>query len=221
MQIVKKVKHRLLTGSTWYRMTKNISRRRFLKLAAGSAAVLAVGGVAYYYATKNQSKLATQTIGGTTNISAFPVGVIVLFPIIAEQTCTVTAVGVNTAGSDGPDSGNGVQTGVYTDSRGVPGTLLGHSNSKNLVTGATWYDPPLISPVSFVKGTQYWLGTVSNDVSGDGTIGMVNYYSTPSPGIHYDLNNGGYNNWPVTAAWNAPSVNILANMRINYTTPVK
>ena len=195
-----------------------INRRKFLRLAAGSAVVLAVGGAAYYYADKSQSKsatksqsiLATQNIGDVTSGSTFNPARAFLFPIIADQNCTVTAVGVNSPGSDG--SGYHIQVGIYADSSGAPGALLGHSNSVNLVSGAQWYDCPLISPVSFIGGTKYWIAFKIDDTMG----GFRAYYSAVPPGTHYDESVGTFGVWPDPMTIIGPFANVTINMRITF-----
>lgn len=205
-----------LTEEDSVRISRN--RRKFLKLAAGSAAVLAVGGAAYYYGSKNQSKsvtknqsiLATQNIGDVTSSSTFIPARAFLFPIIADQDCIVTAVGVHSPGSDG--SGYHIQVGIYADCSGVPGALLGYSDSVDLVSGVAWYDCHLTSPVSFVGGSKYWIAFKTDDTLG----GFRAYYSEVSSGTHYDESVGTFGVWPDLMTIIGPFANVTINMRITF-----
>jgi hypothetical protein len=65
------------------------------------------------------------------------------------------------------DSGNAsanVVVGIYSDSSGAPGTLLGHGSTTSPTNGA-WNAISIASPPSIVSGTKYWLAVMSADTN--------------------------------------------------------
>jgi len=203
----------------------DINRRKFLRLAAGSAVVLAVGGAAYYYAnknqavsatqTKNQAVLATQTIGDTSSHAVFPFSEIQWYPIVAEASGTVTAITLNLFAAD---AGSHIQCGIYSDNAGTPGNLLSHSNSVTVGATSQNYTCPLISSVPIVQGTQYWIAFENDDVwNFEQNTGLVVYYK--NAGKYAGLAVVPFN-WPATGAGytfgGPPPPYYTANMGIIY-----
>ena len=140
----------------------------------------------------------TDTIGGTSNTASNLTGIVFAYQITASNSGTLNSVGLNVFHQSGY-----VSTAIYTDSSGVPGTLIGQSASSFSLNG--WNDLALAGTI--VAGHQYWLAFQCN------SSGLEPYLSSSSGSV-YQYSQA-YTYFQTSPSWNAFTKNI-ANMRMKY-----
>jgi hypothetical protein len=151
--------------------------------------------------------LATQTIGGNTLSVNTSQDSLYLCPIVAGQTCSVSAVGVY---CNSNVSGYSIQVAIYSDSGGSPNALLANSNSATVSTSAGWLDVSLNSSVTMTNGTQYWPAVNNNLPGGKSGDVLTLYYISSGTSYHGTETFG---TWPNTLS-GLESISETLNMRI-------
>ena len=67
---------------------------------------------------------------------------------------------------------------IYSDSGGVPGTLLSTGSTITGMTANTALVMPLTTPQALTAGTQYWIGYMNDVVTGGGSLTVLDTSST-------------------------------------------
>lgn len=111
---------------------------------------------------------------------------------VAAASGTITQVFIYCRGNTG--TATPLLLGMYADSAGTPGALLGLSNSLTIPNGqaAGWIECDMTAAVAIVSGTTYWVamsdnggsatfayGTSGGVGSGRGGFGLPNPYGVP------------------------------------------
>lgn len=129
-------------------------------------------------------------------------------PFTPGRNCTLNSVTLRSANTSSSANFRAV---VYSDSSGLPGTLL-TGGSGTTVTGVTAGTPltlPFASPPSLTSGTQYWLGYMTDTSI---NIPAESNSSGPSRRATVTFTSGAPSTAPSTTLTSAPTPNYWGNV---------
>ena len=104
-----------------------------------------------------------------------------LYPFVAAKSGSLASMAVYVAATGGTTTGT-IDVGIYTDSDGVPNSLLGYAQFDPTTTG-TKTDTSLSATISLTRGSQYWISWFKNGTNNNPSLYAAEYDNGGGTGI--------------------------------------